>query len=218
MAIDNIQNLLESGVIPSTVARERNIDLIQFLSQVNASGMIGAPSGFKSNVWYYLGLTATTANTLGNGTLRLCPVFIPIEKTLDRIGAEITGAGESGSTLRLGIYRDDGTGFPGALLLDAGTIDATSATVQQITINQVITPGVYWIGGAVQGAPTTQPTVRNVSTFAHSGVGTAGGSAAVPNQGLVGYSQAAVTAGLPATFTTTVTIGGSAPRVFWRFA
>jgi len=175
------------------------------------------PSGSKSNVWYYLGQTATTSNALGNGTLRCAPVYIPTAKTLDRIGAEITGAGESGSVLRIGIWNDDGTGYPGALLLDAGTIDGTSATVQVITISQAVTAGLYWFGAAVQAAPTTQPTVRTVSTVGDAFGGTAGGSAAVPSSATIGFQQTSVSGAFSA-FSSTVASTGGYPRLCWRFA
>jgi hypothetical protein len=66
----------------------------------------------------------------------------------------------SGCVLRIGIHNDDGTGRPGTLLLDAGTIDGASATVQEITISQALDRGVYYVSAAVQGVTTTQPTVR----------------------------------------------------------
>jgi len=175
-------------------------------------------SGSKSNVWYYLGQTATTSNAMGNGTLRGMGVYIPTAKTIDRIGAEVTSAGESGSVVRLGIYNDDGTGYPGALLLDAGTIDGTSATVQPITISQAVNAGLYWFVAAVQAAPTTQPTLRVVSAATNAISGSAGGSAASPTSGALGFSQGSVTGALAGTFTSTITISGGMPRVFWRFA
>ncbi|BCI54930.1 hypothetical protein NIIDNTM18_42080 [Mycolicibacterium litorale] len=45
------------------------------------------------------------------------------------------------------------------------TADGTPG-VSEITLStpQVVNPGLYWIGGAVQNAPTTQPTMRVVSS------------------------------------------------------
>lgn len=71
----------------------------------------------------------------------------------------------SGCRLRLGIFADDGTNRPGTLLVDAGTIDGNSATVQELTIALAVAGGRYYLGAAVQGVTTTQPTVR-VQTFA----------------------------------------------------
>lgn len=77
----------------------------------------------------------------------------------------------SGAQLRLGLYADDGNGYPGALVLDAGSINGNSATVQEITISTPVTAGLYWRVGVVQGVTTTQPTVRTNSSQ-QIGVGT----------------------------------------------
>jgi len=91
------------------------------------------------------------------------PVAIVQPITITRIGAEINAAGQAGSLLRLGIYNDS-NGIPGSLLLDAGTIAGDSAmSVQEITISQALSPGVYWFAAVVQAAASTQPTVYVVS-------------------------------------------------------
>jgi len=174
----------------------------------------GQVSPLKSGSYGILGMTGSTSNTLGNQNLRVSPVFFARAVTLVRLGAEITGAGESGSVLRLGIFSDTGDLYPGAVLLDAGTIDGTSATVQEITISQQLGPGTYWFGGVVQAAATTQPTVRTVSTSVAA-------TGAAANTGLASgnfvYSQTGVTGAL-ATFSTTVVQAGAVPRVFWKIA
>lgn len=170
---------------------------------------------------YYVPLApsgAGTSNSLGVAVLRVVPWIVERTITIDRIGAEITTVGEAGSKLRLGIYIDDGTNYPGALLSDAGQIAGDSATVQDApAVSLTIPPGVYWIGGAVQSVVTTQPTVRT-----HSGtppvplrLGTS-----LPGAGTapVGYSQSSVGGALPAVFTTTGSIVGSAPRLHIRAA
>lgn len=100
------------------------------------------------------------SNALGIGTLRLAPWLVRRTVTIVRVAAEITVVGDVGSKFRIALYADGGDSSPGALILDAGQINGDSATVQEITVNQVLAPGLYWIGGAVQAATTTQPTVR----------------------------------------------------------
>ncbi len=107
--------------------------------------------------------TAGTNSTLGNNNLRLTPFVVSDVLSIDRIGAEITIVGEAGSKLRLGIYSDL-DGLPDQLLLDAGQIAADSATVQELVCNLTLGAGVYWVGGVVQAAPTTQPTARVVAS------------------------------------------------------
>lgn len=164
---------------------------------------------------YYFTPNATstsTSSTLGNGTLRLTPHYIPNATALTKIGAEVTSA--SASTLfRLGIYADDGEGRPGRLIVDAGTIDGGSATVQEKDIAVTIGPGWYWFGGAVQNAAGTQPTMRTSSSFGPS----VDNGSSTPSTGAsaIARAQASVTGALPATFTDTgAAAGGATPRIF----
>lgn len=154
--------------------------------------------------------TLTTSATLGVGSLRVSRKFVPHTVTATRIGAEVTSAGDVGSKLRLGIYADNG-GVPGALVLDAGTINGDSATVQEITISQVLSRGWYWFGGAVQVVTVTQPTVRTISNILESTVTptTAAPSSSTNNAALL----TGVTGALPTPFTS-YSSAGSAPSVF----
>lgn len=120
------------------------------------------PVTMKSGNYYftnYAGATAVNAAP-GNNSLRLSPFFVPRAVTLTRLGMEIVAVGDAGSTVRLGIYADDGTGQPGALLLDAGTIPGDAVAMVEIVINLALPAGQYWVGNVVQGAPVTQPSLR----------------------------------------------------------
>lgn len=160
--------------------------------------------------------SATTNAALGVGTLRLFPWYLPKDISIDRIGAEVTTVGDAGSKLRLGIYADTGSAYPGALILDAGQIAGDSATVQDITVSQFLPAGMYWIGGVVQTVTTTQPTVRTCTgwfapmTVIHSN------SIPGANGQTIGYSQSSVTGALPSTFTATLGAIAAAPRLHIR--
>lgn len=167
-------------------------------------------------VWTSGPFATSTSAILGNGTLRLVPWWVPRAITIVRIGAEITAVGEAGSKLRLGIYNDNGSCFPGTLLLDAGQIAGDSATVQELTISQALAPGLYWVGGAVQAAPTTQPTVRVPNQWTPPVWMATGTSMPAANNTIIGYSQGSVSGALPANFTTSIGTAGTAPRVFVR--
>lgn len=162
---------------------------------------------------------SATSNTLGNGTLRLAPWLVERAITIDRLGAEITTIGEAGSKLRLGIYADDGSGYPGALLLDAGQIAADSSTVpQELTCSLTLQPGLYWLGAAVQSAAATQPTVRTVANGWTPPIPV--GTTSIPGANVfyLAYQQTSVTGALPATFSSTVSVGGTLPRLLIRTA
>lgn len=173
----------------------------------------------KSGYYYFTASqgNSTTTATHGNGTLRLHPEVIPAGGiTIDRVGAEVTSAGNAASVVRLGCYADDGTGYPGALIADFGTIDGTSATVQTITVSQAIPAGLVWWGAAAQNAATTQPTLRAVSgnsipVFIPSGTSAPGSGTSIQ-----GWQMASVSGALP-TLSGLATSGAMA-RLFYRVA
>jgi hypothetical protein len=112
--------------------------------------------GATGDYWAAPAARNTAVTTSGAMYCRM--IFVPTNCTIDRIGAAVTVAGAGGSTVTLGVYNDDGTGKPGTLLLDAGTIDGTSATAQEITISQALVSGSrYWLAALVAGGT---PTVR----------------------------------------------------------
>lgn len=190
------------------------------------TGALSYDSGVQltSGRYYFTGTPAatSTSNTLTNTQLRLVPWYVPSSCTLSRIGAEVTATGEAGSKIRLGIYADDGTGMPGALVLDAGQIAGDSATVQELTISQDLSPGLYWFGGAVQLAPSSLPTLRAVvvSTGAIPIYPTVSHATSTPgaNASSVGATMTGVSAALPASFTWTGSVTTAAPRVFVKVA
>jgi hypothetical protein len=71
--------------------------------------------------------------------------LIPFTTTYDRIAIR-TGSAYSGTgSVRVGIYNNT-NGQPSTVLLDAGTVSTTAAaTIYQITINQTLEAGFYWL-------------------------------------------------------------------------
>lgn len=96
--------------------------------------------------WYTnaLNCSAGTTASLAQNISRYYPFIVPKECTIDRIGIDISGAGAVGSVVKLGIY-DSVNSVPTNLVIDAGTVNGNSATFQAITINQVLTPGLYFM-------------------------------------------------------------------------
>lgn len=134
-----------------------------------------APQFQLRSTFYYpvqgmgIGNTALSA-TLNNGVEFAQPFWVPATTTFTRLATFVTTGGSAGSLIRFGIYADSG-GFPGNLLLDAGTVASTSsAAVAEATIAQSLTQGQYWISLVTQGAPVTPPTVP-VSGFSTIGIG-----------------------------------------------
>jgi hypothetical protein len=70
--------------------------------------------------------------------------------TLDRLAVKVTTL-QASNTFRLGLYNDDGTGNPGSLVVDGGTIDGSSTGDKSVTISTAITQGMYWAAIVEQG-------------------------------------------------------------------
>jgi len=170
--------------------------------------------GSTPNRWYCAGqvnaLALTTSAPTANN-LRALPFFTPKKITLDQIAINVTTliAGKA----RLGIYNDDGTVYPGTLLLDAGEVDTGTTGVKAVAINQPLTAKLYWLVHVGNAAPT----LRGVATggLAHilgldSGLGTAPG---------VGYTAAFTYAALPASYPSGATVlTGTCTAIFVRLS
>jgi hypothetical protein len=68
----------------------------------------------------------------------------------DQIAIDVSALSLTAVT-RLGIYKNvdltnnpPKTYYPGAVLLDAGTVDVTATGIRSIAISQTMTPGIYW--------------------------------------------------------------------------
>jgi hypothetical protein len=119
---------------------------------------------------------------------------------------------------RLGVYTDSG-GLPGEVLLDT-TVVADSTGQKEATISLLLTPGWVWLGGAVQGAATTDPTVRTMTSGlfpAFPILGSAAASVVTATAPYTGQAKLSVTGALPA-FGGTPFPSQPMPRLFARLA
>lgn len=163
--------------------------------------------------------STATSGSLINNELRLTPFILTRTTTFTKIGAEVVSAGETGSKLRMGIYADGGYGHPGALVLDAGTIATdVAAQVLEITINTTLTKGIYWFGGAIQLAPTTQPSMRVISASWTPPIHLwTGGTIPAANLTVLGARMSGVSGALPSFFSSGLSTF-AAPRIFVKTA
>lgn len=103
------------------------------------------------------------------------PVFVPNDVTVDRIGVYVTAT--AAGNARLGIYAMGTDGWPGALILDAGTVATNTGGAKEITISQALSGGTWYYlamvanaGASYYGWSTTttvqpygQPTLSNTA-------------------------------------------------------
>ena len=136
------------------------------------------------------------------------------------ISLAVTFSGATTNTWRLGIYRDNGSNYPGALEVDAGTVTiTTSATagIKNITLgtpvsvaaNEVIWLVISTCSNSSPTFPTMYAPVGHASPYRDNGV--VGGY--IPSAIGYNYGGASGTA-LPATFSSGANAtGGGAPLV-----
>lgn len=170
----------------------------------------------KSGLWF----CSSPFGVNGGPTLdSLRLTWFPVSKTatLDRIALWVQ-TGLALSVVRLGIYRDDGSGYPGARVLDAGTVDSSSAGLKTITISQELTPDLYWIGGVAQTAVATLSIGQTTFQPFFGSMGSTVTPASGGYSGEGNFAEAGVSGALPANFTTSKASIANAPRVFLRVA
>lgn len=64
---------------------------------------------------------------------------------IDRLAVRIDSPASAGSKLRLGIYSCQDDLYPGGLILDAGEVEASEAGFKQLSIEQVLKRGYYFL-------------------------------------------------------------------------
>ena len=132
------------------------------------------------------------------GTLMAVPFWVPSQQAFDRIGCEITVGGGAVAGVRLGIYVDAGDGTPGALVLDAGAVSASTVGAKEIAISVTLQPGLYWLASVAQGGTPQIRSLATTNVLGAAGSSTlAGATAATPR---IGYTMPSVPSRLPASY------------------
>jgi hypothetical protein len=140
---------------------------------------------------------ATSTAVITQNDARTYPWIVTQPVILTRLGVDITSAGETGAVTRIALYYDDGSGRASTLLLDAGTVAADAIATPEITISQLVQPGVLWLTAVNQLCATTPPTLRTLSNAPIPGMPN---STFAANQVIQGYSGSPVAGAFPATF------------------
>lgn len=180
--------------------------------------------GYLANYWLTSPGLAPSSAVQSNGTCNTSPIVIPVAGTIAAMGVNVSSAGSTGSVYRFGIYSDS-AGFPGALLLDAGTVGTTLTGVATITFDGLsgrpnplaVAAGRYWLVGVPQGAPTTSPTITVNTGSSPLITASSAINAIVLSSAAYAYGSL-VTGALPSNFTASPTSTTSSPRVAVKLA
>lgn len=98
-------------------------------------------------------LNAASTVAMAANTLYAVPIFIENRGTATKIGVNVTTL-VAATNVRLAIYRDNGNGQPGLLVVDGGTVTTSSTGNREVTISTVLDPGMYWLAMVGDGIPT----------------------------------------------------------------
>ena len=159
---------------------------------------------------------AFAAVSFTNGSYRVSPFYVREYIQISKIGIQIAEAGSNGAKVRIGIYADNGKGYPGELVRDFGTISAVDVGPMEIDLGYdsefgilELYPGLYWFGAAVQGNPTKVPKLMGTTASSFTP-----GAKTLENAltGATGYAQIA-TSSLPSTFTANQEVCQVAPVI-----
>lgn len=112
---------------------------------------------FTGNITGGMGTTSFTADNL-----RAWPFMVGEDTSFDSIAIEIT-TGVAGNA-RIGIYEDNGLGYPGVLLVDSGNLDTSSAALKNAAITQTLKKHVlYWLVLVTSAAPTLRTQLGTIN-------------------------------------------------------
>lgn len=163
---------------------------------------------------WYTPLAPVTNQTSGYGTNSMdChPFYVPRQITIDRVVAPTATAGTAG-TIRIGIYDDDGTGYPGALRVEFPGLPADQVAPEG-TVSHVLGPGIYWIAMVAQGL-SGSPTGRNSNSTPLFSLALPTLALATQSSALSAYRVTSVTGAMPNPFPATPSSGASTA---WRVA
>jgi len=160
---------------------------------------------------------AATSGSLGNEVLHLVPWRVEEPVSIDRLAVNIALDGEPGCTVRPAVYADNGNYAPGMPVIDGGALAADAIASPEATVAADLDAGLYWVGGVVQAAPTTEPEVTVTAAAELDAPVGSTTLADVAGAAVAGYSQSGVSGALPDPFVADG-VSTAAPRVIVRLA
>lgn len=130
---------------------------------------LAAGGGRNAVTWYGspAGIDGTGLDALG---LMCLPFYVAKARAIHSIGVFVISAGAAGAVARLGVYANDASDRPGALIADAGlvTVDTTGEKIIAFGAQPSVGPGLVHLAVAVQ-SPGALPGFRLLSrTMRHT--------------------------------------------------
>lgn len=186
---------------------------------INASGGFSSMNqGVFKNAYFISSLvpevnTLTTATHTG-GHLKFMPFTFSHEYTYDRVGVSMPTSG--GGSIRFGLFTMDFDTELMTLITDFGTVSASGTGVKEVSINETIPAGNYFIG--IVSDSNISITSLNDPVNASSLYGTRGGTALTLATIRLSGEGGAIAGGFDATYAVDVndTQSGDPANIFIR--
>ncbi|WP_414575322.1 hypothetical protein [Anabaena sp. CCY 9402-a] len=167
---------------------------------------------YTSGLWYYsFPATATTTAGFNAGWITYTPVVVRDDLTISEVGINVTTFAAS-STVRIGLYTD-ANGQPNELVVDFGTVEATSNGGKNIVLGSslLIPRGFYW--GAIQSDTNVNLTTISSSPITQYQLG----SSSIGTTNFQGYrTNVETVAALPDPAIITLTNSGAAALLWFK--
>jgi hypothetical protein len=224
-AIDTSLVDLKGGTTGQTLTKATNTDM-DFSWATPATGG-GAPYLVQKVVNNWYGVQGSVAGGAGASPVQNTTYFIPVylnAGTYDRLRIRCSGNSGTSIDLRLGIYNASATtGLPTTVVLNAGLVNTESTGNYDITINQTLTSGFYYLAVNKQGSDpfgqqyATYTTLGLDSGPAPAGVGFMNdGSWSFANS--LNFPRVSGVTGAFGTVSSISSYGGNAPWIMIRLA
>lgn len=188
---------------------------IEFYRAAQAAGVtaldtIGTTSAQlpKLQTSFYYGadiysIAGTAAPTLSR--VHYTPWQVPSACTINQLGIESTVAAGAGGVIRLGLYADNGSAVPGALLVETTALDTTvPAAFISEAVDVDLDAGLYWFASCAQVAAATFRSRSGHNPFF-------GRAIAAGQVNFGGYFENGVAGALPATAAVGTNIATTVP-------
>jgi hypothetical protein len=158
-----------------------------YVSEVFAGTLVSAVSSYATGLSYSSPHTARGTAAPPVNTGGAIPFLAARPAFWSAMAIEVTGAAGAGGLCRLGIYADNGAGYPGILVASPGAVPTTAAGVQSVSFSSplMLTTGMYWLAFQIETAAATLRSVTN-SIAGFAGLASAPGAAVF--DGLYGTS------------------------------
>lgn len=148
-------------------AADADVKVVAILTQDGFAQLLDPKIGHskqRSTIWRTAVGTVGTNFTPTVGRGYAVPAMFGPDETINRLRAEVVTASGAGGLLRLMAYEDDGTGYPGALLLDGGTVAANTIGTKTISgLSKLAPGGLAWL---VVAATVAAPAMRGLAAIA----------------------------------------------------